>query len=370
MTEVDATVMPRDDSYFRRLCEHAGVALIACDRNLRICVWNRAAAVMFGAASDRMLGSPIVAVMPTERRAAAEAMIVAAMDRGETGQLDFADRDAAGSPRELACTIAPILGPSGSGLGSSICIRDITRRIALQNEVNENRKLSALGRMAGAIAHHFNNILGGVITSVDYAATADDPAVTARTLRQTNRALLRASALVNGLMAFAEGDRRGEDLSDFTEIVNEVADDLERALAGQQIRLSVSVPKLPILPIGRSQWLTVLRNLTRNAIEAMPHGGMLRLEVTVEGSDLVTRISDTGCGMDEVALSHLFEPFWSTKNKLTTSEGEGTGLGLAIAHGIVQMLGGTITVESKPNEGATFIVHLPRGAELAVATVP
>lgn len=215
------------DSYYRLLCEQMGVAVTACDENLHITVWNRAAMRMFGAAADLMIGTPLVAVLPAPHREAAQRMLSEAIATGATSQLDFDDHDPAGERRELALTIAPIVLESGLRIGASACFRDITARIRLQSEVDGSRKMAALGNMAGAVAHHFNNILGGVVTSVDFAIMRDDPVTDRRVLEQTGKSVLRASAIIRGLLAFAEGDRRGQDLGDVTEIVNKVADDLE-----------------------------------------------------------------------------------------------------------------------------------------------
>lgn len=346
--------------YYRQLCEHLGVALIATDTELNIQAWNLAAARMFGAAADRMIGVPVLSVMPQDRRLEAERMLKRALATGETFQFEFQYRDEQGRDQELIGMIAPIVSPSGRREGASMCIRDITRRITLQNELNQSRKMASLGELAGAMAHHFNNILGGVITSVDFANESGDPVILRRVTQQIARALQRATSLINGLLAFAEGDRRAEDLSDFTEVLNEVADEVEGGLEEHGIELIVDMPKLPVLSVVHSQLYTILHNIVRNAIEAMPHGGTLRIEAALAEKTMIIRVADTGCGLDEAARSRIFEPFWSTKGQLATQTGEGTGLGLAIAHGLVQMLGGSILVSSELNKGSCFTVILPR----------
>ncbi|GAF71135.1 unnamed protein product, partial [marine sediment metagenome] len=273
---------------------------------------------------------------------------------------EFQHRDAHGEPREVAGTMAPVVSESGERIGASVCVRDITRRIMLQTELYESRKMVALGEMAGAIAHHFNNILGGVVMSIDYANASGDAAIKSRVLKQVGAALQRATTLVNGLGAFAEGDKRADDLSDLTETVNELADDLEEDLKGRGIEFTLDMPELPVVPVPRVQVRTILHNITQNAIEAMPDGGSLRIDVSFYDHSVVILIVDTGCGLDEAAKSRIFEPFWSTKSVLSARAGEATGLGLAIAHGLVHVLGGTISVTSEPGKGSCFRVTLPR----------
>lgn len=348
------------DAYYRQLCEHLGVALIATDLDLNIRTWNTAAARAFGAAAERMIGTPISLIMPQERRQAAERTLRRAIETGETTQFEFQHRDAHGERRELAGTVAPVVSESGERIGASICIRDITRRIAMHDELLESRKMVALGEMAGAIAHHFNNILGGIVTSIDYAGASGDPAIKGRVLEQVGRALQRATTLVNGLLAFAEGDRRTDDLSDLTEIVNEVAHEIKRNIEGRNIEFTLELPELPALPVASAQVMTVLRNIAQNAIEAMPDGGSLRIDVSLDDDSVVVLISDTGRGLEASAKSRIFEPFWSTKGVVAAGGGEATGLGLAIAHGLVQMIGGTISVTSQPGKGSCFRVTFRR----------
>lgn len=350
------------ESHYRQVFEHAGVTLIAVDTNLLITAWNQAASRTFGAAESRMIGSPIGSILPHDRRHAAELLLRTAIETGETSELSFHDRDSRGAPRELLASIAPIIAMSGVHVGASLCIRDITRRITAENELHQYRKMAALGEMAGAIAHHFNNTLGGVITSIDFANDADDPEVRDRVLGQIQRALTRVTALVNGLLAFAEGYQRADDLADLTEILNAVADDVDREIEGQDIRLTLDLPQLPVLPLPRTQMQTVLRNITQNAVEAMPEGGDLTIRVELTADHLIIRVSDTGTGLSDEAMSRLFQPFFSTKQRLGSGSEPVKGLGLAVAHGIMQVLGGTISATSTAGQGSCFVVSLPQPA--------
>ncbi|MCH7591161.1 MAG: PAS domain S-box protein [Planctomycetes bacterium] len=391
------------ETYYRQLCEHLGVAVIATDLDLNIRTWNAAAARTFGAAADRMIGTPLVQVIPQERRRIAERMLRRAIRTGETIQLEFEHRDARGRRRELAGTISAVVCGTGACIGASICIRDITRRIELQGEVHESRKMVALGEMAGAIAHHFNNILGGVIMSIDYAATSDDPLVRSRVFEQVGESLQRATSLVGGLLAFAQGDHRQTGLAgsvgrsnqqagsasetgDLSEVLAEVADGIRRDIVDQQaparrgraIDFEFIAGELPAVPVASGPLLTILQNISRNAIEAMPDGGKLRMEVSLGTDSVMIVISDTGCGLDDMAKSRMFEPFWTTKGEPAGqqalarrgrkadsaaggSAGEAMGLGLAIAHGLTRMIGGSISVQSKKGEGASFRITLPIG---------
>ena len=308
---------------FRQLCETLGVALIATDADLCIRVWNAAATRMFGAAADRMIGTQLASMIPQDNRRVAERMLRRAIRTGQVSQLEFQHRDTQGRHRELAATIAAVVAESGERIGASVCFRDITSRIDLHDKLEQSRKMAALGEMAGELAHHFNNILGGALTRIDYAKTLDDPGEYERTLDPVGRALTRAIALVNGLLAFSEGDRRANDLADLTEFENAVL------------------------------------NLVLNARDAMPDGGALTLEVILKNQTALFRMTDTGVGLRSEDLSRIFEPFWSTKSAGSGGAGHVTGMGLAIAHGLAHMIGGSILVESEPSKGSCFTVILP-----------
>ncbi len=360
MTEPEPTSPPiGTEAHYRLLCETLGVALIATDADLSIRTWNAAAARTFGAAADQMIGTPVFSIIPQDRRKLAERTFRRVMRTGETVQFDFQHRDRRGGARELAATVAPVLSETGERLGVSVCIRDITKRIQLQGQVAENRKMVALGEMAGAVAHHFNNILGGMVTSIDFVRRSDDPVMIRRVLDQVHESLQRATTLVDGLLAFAGGDRRTEDLGDFTEIMLALAEETEKEAAERGIEFRLDMESLPVMPFPHVPVLTLFRNIIRNALEAMPGGGILRVQVTRTTKDVVVTITDTGCGFDEQVKERIFEPFWTTKGVLQEGGREAAGLGLAITHGLIQMLGGSITARARLGKGAVFKVKLP-----------
>ncbi|MFQ5461667.1 MAG: nitrogen regulation protein NR(II) [Phycisphaerae bacterium] len=348
------------DAYYRQLCENLGVAVVATDADFNICIWNDGAARMFGASADSMRGTPIESIFPRAPRDEAMALLARALGTGEVIPFEFQHRDEHGGCRELIATFAPVISDSGARIGVSASLRDITHRIAMQHELAENRKMAALGTLAGLVAHHFNNVFGGIITSADFAVSTDDRSVMRRVLTQSAEALMRSSALVNGLLAFSGGQQHADDLSDFTEIVVSLVDELEMEVGPLGIELQSQVPELPVMPVPRSQTMTVLRNIAKNAIEAMPDGGTLQIRVHLGADQIVTEITDSGRGLDEVSQSRMFEPFWTTKRDPGAVPGKAVGLGLAIAHGLVQVLGGSIRVTSQPDIGSTFRVSIPR----------
>lgn len=350
---------PSAATSFRHICESLGVPLVTTDAQLHIAFWNAAASRIFGAAADRMIGTHVGSMIPWERRHAAEDQIRAVIETGATVEFEFEHRDAKGDRRELALTIAPILGDADDRVGASLCFRDITKRIALQKQLNDSERLSSLGRMAGAVAHHFNNVLGGVITSIDYANESRDPAIDRKVLDPVGKALAKAMGLVRGLLSFSEGDPRSEDLSDLSELLTTTADEIDARIANRNIQFIFELAKLPTWPVKRAALQTILTNILQNAIEAMPAGGTLRISVSQRDRAAEVEIADTGAGLDEATQGRLFEPFFTTKGELGAGTGHAAGLGLAIAHGLATMIGARITVRSEIQRGTCFTVTIP-----------
>jgi PAS domain S-box-containing protein len=348
------------EDFFCRMCTHAGVALIATDADLRIRFWNASAGRIFGGSSETMLGQPLTSIVPFERRELGTRLFERALYRGEISEFEFPHRSPQGNPIYLAVTISPIFAEAGGTIGISIYVRDVTRRLDLQREIAETQKMSALGSMAGEVAHHFNNVIGGIMTSIDFVQNSDDPAELRRSLRATANALARANKLTRSLLAFAEGDPSDSLRGDPAETIRKFIATIEPRLRSQNIQLETDLQPVQALVPAR-RMLTILDRVTANAFEAMPEGGTLRFELApASENQIVLRICDTGKGIFPENLPHVFEPFFTTKSIDGRDASPHAGLGLAVVHGIVKDLGGTITLASRPAGGTICSVCLPR----------
>jgi PAS domain S-box-containing protein len=345
-------------TYHRLLFEQAGMAMVAADTDGRITAWNHAASRMFGAGGGEMVNTDWAMLIPVGDRKQAQELLDGCLLRGEPAEFEFSLRDERGASRRLAAIVTPASDSDGRRIGGLACVRDITNRVVLENRLAQQSKMAALGEMAGALSHHFNNILGGVVTSVDFALASRDPGVVLRVLENTAAALPRATRLVENLLAFAEGDYRDASLCELAEAVIQLIEQTEPRLKGTQIDLKVAMENIPVVEVPRSAFLTVLTNLVDNAIEAMPDGGVLSIGVTTSGNQAVVTVGDSGVGLDEETLTRIFEPFYSTKNRGDKSQ-LSRGLGLAVAHGILKVLSGTVHVTSTLGQGTIFEVRLP-----------
>lgn len=241
----------------------------------------------------------------------------------------------------------------------------------LQEQLLHAQKMESVGRLAGGVAHDFNNMLGVIIGHADLAmCELEAGSRVANSLQEIRRAAEHSTGLTRQLLAFARKQTIKPRPIDLNEAVTSSLKMLRR-LIGESIQL--------VFNPGNNLWVTkmdpaqldqVLANLTVNARDAIPGSGVITIRTANElvdniraasfpdaraGEYAVLSITDTGCGMDESTLGHLFEPFFTTK-KL----GEGTGLGLATLYGIVRQNDGFVTVESEPGKGSVFSVYLPR----------
>ena len=351
--------MPRQpDSFFRDICTSTGVALIATDEQFRILFWNDAATKLFGQNQPIAAGQLVTELVPADRREIGTRLLERAL-RGEVNELEFLHPDPEGQTRYLAVTLSGVRDADGKMSGVSVFARDVSRRIMLSRQYAAAQKMSALGAMAGAIAHHFNNLIGGIITSVDFAQRSDNPDMLRRALAGITNTLNRASRLVRGLLAFAEGDRTESPARELPAILEEYVQSIRPRLADKSIRLETDIQPLDVrYPSKRI--LTILENLVSNSVDAMPAGGTLRLELRPRGgAEVELRVVDTGNGLRDEHLAHVFEPFFTTKGGEGLTVGEHAGLGLAVVHGIVKDLGGSVNLACNTPTGVTCTIRLP-----------
>lgn len=250
-------------------------------------------------------------------------------------------------------------------------VRDITETQRLEAQFRQAQKMEAVGRLAGGVAHDFNNMLGVIIGYSDLAHGVIEPESPAnRHMEQIKKASQRAVGLTRQLLAFSRQQVVFPKILDLNEVVQNVTTMLQR-LVGEDVAMSFHpTPSLGSIQADPGQIEQILMNLVVNARDAMPSGGEIIIEtghaelddhyVSMHpgahiGEHVVLAVSDTGCGMDETTKSKIFEPFFTTKGV-----GQGTGLGLSTVYGIVDQSGGTIFVYSEPDKGTTFKIYFPR----------
>ena len=246
--------------------------------------------------------------------------------------------------------------------------QDTTETKRLQAQFQQAQKMEAIGRLAGGLAHDFNNILGVIMGYSELSQEKIDRDLpVARNLTQIRVAAERAANLTRQLLAFSRQQVVSFRVLDLNAVVKDVSKMLTRVV-GEDISL-VFQPSVPLGSIRADvgQIEQVLMNLVVNARDAMPDGGEITIQTAMVeldedyvrehepvrvGKYVMLSVRDTGCGMDEATKARIFEPFFSTKEP-----GKGTGLGLASVYGIVKQSGGYVWAYSEPGRGSTFKLY-------------
>ncbi len=266
---------------------------------------------------------------------------------------------------------SPVKDDDGQITGFNGIARDVTEQVALRDQLLQSQKVEAVGRLAGGVAHDFNNMLGVILGNAELALSKlapDDPL--SKRLNQIINAAQRSAEVTRQLLAFARRQTVAPKMLDLNASVGGMLQMLER-LIGEDIDIAWRpAPDLWSIRIDPSQLDQLLANFCVNARDAIDGVGKVTIETGnvhfddeycarhvgfLPGDYALLAVSDDGCGMDKETRSRIFEPFFTTK-----VAGKGTGLGLATVYGIVKQNKGFINVYSEPGKGTTFRIYLPR----------
>jgi PAS domain S-box-containing protein len=371
------TALAASEDRYRRLVEGAPslVAVIADDR---VAYLNAAGARLLGAGSaQELIGLPVSEFLaPADAQRVAARLTETVAQGAELTLVEERLVDRKGRAIRLELSISPTEHrgrPAAQVVGY-----DVTERRAveeqqqrLEEQLRQAQKLESIGRLAGGVAHDFNNILTGIMGYSDLLlAETLDPTARTEILKEMRVAAERASRITQQLLAFSRRQTITPRPLDLNEVIAEAGKMLKR-LIGEDISLVFHpTPHLGRTLLDVGQFEQILVNLAVNARDAMPNGGLLAIQTrNVEldeercagrpdlrpGPYVLVTIGDNGAGMDAEVLAHIFEPFFTTKEF-----GKGTGLGLSTVYGIMQQNHGAIEVQSQPGVGSSFKLYFPR----------
>ncbi len=350
------------------IVESSDDAIIGAQIDGVITTWNHGAERMYGYTAAEMIGKSVLQLVPPER-AEEVSNYLANAKAGESSRVETTRLTKDRRHIEVALTVSPIRDRHGITVGVSTVARDITERKRLEEQLRQSQKMEAIGRLAGGVAHDFNNMLSvivGYTYLIQSSAPKGDPVRGAAD--QVMNAAERASSLTRQLLAFSRKQVVQPEVVDLNSVLKGMEKMLPR-LIGEDVELrTVEGTDLRQIKVDPGQMEQVIMNLVVNARDAMPEGGKLTVETTnvefdehegrnhgvIAGSYVMLAITDTGEGIDPETKTRIFEPFFTTKEP-----GKGTGLGLATVYSIVQQSGGRIWVYSEKGHGTTFKIYLP-----------
>jgi PAS domain S-box-containing protein len=380
ISELVANASPRvgqlpleSDARYQSIFEISPDAILETDLELRILFCNTQAAEMFSLGDRKeaigMYFSQLIT--PESRQSTVDAMrqipkngslrkFECTMNRGDDVRF----------PVEISSSLN-LHGQDGHKSFIHI-IHDVTERKRLEDELSQAAKMDTIGRLTAGVAHDFNNQLTTIIGRSNLVLKAlkrDDPL--RNQVEQILRAGERSASLTHQLLAFSRRSKVEPVILNLNSIVEDV-EEMLRYLLGEDIEIKITLSDyLKAVKADPGQMEQIVVNLAANARDAMPNGGQLTIETANASLDeefchrhpgsrpgdyVMLAVKDTGFGMDDQVRSHIFEPFFSTKES-------GTGLGLSIVYGILKQHGGTIYCWSQLGRGTTFEVYIPQANE-------
>ena len=251
----------------------------------------------------------------------------------------------------------------GESIGKIVIFRDMTNVFKIQEEILRMDRLVSLGKLSSGIAHELRNPLAGIKTTAQALSEEMSKDDSRREyLNRITKEIDRLNDLLKTFFSFAKPQKLNLIECSVKDVINEIIPFLFKEIADQGVRFVETYhPQLPKIKVDKNQMYQVFLNLFLNAIQAMPNGGELKIEVTPtvsysqDGSSqnfIKIVLSDTGKGIPPNIIHRIFDPFFTTKPK-------GIGLGLSITYQIIKKHGGTVKVESKLEKGTSFIINLP-----------
>ncbi|MBA4423491.1 MAG: hypothetical protein C0390_10425, partial [Syntrophus sp. (in: bacteria)] len=373
---------------YHELYDEAPVGYHEIDSEGRIVQINKRELAMLGYSSaGELLGRAVwdLAVEP-ESEAPVRAILAGEVSPDTSSEHTYRRRDGTTVPVQVYSR--PIQDQGGRITGARSTVQDISERKRseaekekLQAQLLQAQKMEAVGRLAGGVAHDFNNMLGVIIGHTELASLrVDSNGPVHKSLQEILKATLRSADLVRQLLAFARKQTISPKVVDFNDNVQDMIGMLRRLL-GEEIAL-IWIPGKGLWPVlmDPTQIHQILTNLLVNSRDAIAGTGTITLETdkmvfdeaycrqhegAVPGSYVRLTLTDTGCGIGPEVIEQIFDPFFTTKEP-----GKGTGLGLATVYGIVKQNGGFINVYSEPGLGSTFKIYIPRHATGEVEPAP
>lgn len=363
---------------YRSLYEENPSMYFTVDPDGTVLSVNRFGCEQLGFTARELVGQPVLKVFHDEDKEAAAMSIARCVENlGEVFHWELRKMRSTGSVMWVKETARAVRGPAGNIVVFIVC-EDITdlkaaeeEKVKLQAQLLQARKMESIGRLAGGVAHDFNNMLSAILGHVELAMMRCTPSLPIQPhLRVIQESALRSADLIRQLLAFA---RKQTVIPRNLDLNNSIENMLKMLLRliGEDIDL-VWMPGAGLwrVRIDPSQIDQILANLCVNARDAIAGVGKVTIETDnavfdetlcaarpgiAAGDYVKLAVSDDGCGMSNNVIDHLFEPFFTTKDA-----GKGTGLGLATVYGIVRQNDGFINVDSEPGKGATIAIYLPR----------
>jgi two-component system NtrC family sensor kinase len=334
----------------QRIIESSAAAILVCDASAHILTANRYAADIFGREAQALVGLPLGELVDLPEAWHDQLPVHAVNIEASTHS----------TPRRRVILAVSILElDSGSFNGRVVVLQDVTELRELQDRILEQERLAGLGRLASGLAHEINTPLTGISSFAQMLGEMTPPSdPRAELVTKLVDQSFRVSSIVSNLRSMVRGSTDSRMVLDISGVVERAARDAARSL-GREAALEIEACAEPVMVWASVAPLELaIGNIVRNAIEASPPGGAVRLSVRCDGEWADIRVDDSGRGLSGDTEERVFEPFFTTK----TDRG-GSGLGLSITRDMIAQLGGRVRLENRVDGGARATIRLQRWQE-------
>lgn len=344
--------LKRIKAFSDNVVENMPIGLVALDPDKKIISFNNVAGSILKNASPSIINREAESVMPVE-----VTDLIKEIDETDTGiEREITCHTPDGKGLTLDISLSRLEGDDGAFMGYLILLRDITEIRSLKREVERSRRLASIGGLAAGVAHEIRNPLSSIkgfatYFSERYSHVPEDK----KTAEIMVREVERLNRVIGQLLELAKPVSIEKKPVSIGKLIQHSIRIIERDAGKKDIRIVMDIPDdLPLIDLDSDRMNQVLLNLYLNAIEAMDEGGTLSIMAEAEERSgmLRIKITDTGLGIDQKDLAHVFDPYFTTKQS-------GTGLGLSIVHRTIESHNGEITIESEQGEGTKVTIFLP-----------
>lgn len=356
---LEATLREKD-RYFATILQNSADAIIVLDTRNVIQEWNHGAELIYGYTAEEMLGQTFHRLLPPELLASGELEQIQREVETHGYLTHYRTQRVTKSGQRITIDLTrSAIRDDGRLIGSLAIIRDITEQERMREQLLQSERMATIGKMAAQVAHEIRNPLSSIGLNVelladevkrsDVGARDDVKGLFTTILSEIDRLNL----VIEEYLHFAHMPRQDRTVQPLTGLLIEVCRLIEREAAHQGITLTPRFPEAPLhVLIDEQQVRQTILNVVRNAFQAMPEGGELRVEAARLDQHAEVRLQDTGVGIPAEHLDRIFQPFYTTKTM-------GTGLGLTYAQQVIQEHQGSISLESAQGMGTTVTIRLP-----------
>ncbi len=351
-SHIKALELERLKDYSENIIESLTVGVAVLDQIGKVSGWNRVLEEMFSKRKNEVVGNRLVDVIGKKNFAA-----IFPSDTQQDFRLasdvsfDLPD----GKSRIFDIVKTPLLDNNRKPYGTIIVFEDITEKLSMQQQLLTSERLASIGLLSAGVAHEINTPLTGISSYVQILQKRLAKSRHSQILEKIEAQAERVGRIVNSLLNFSRNPSETSFYQvDLKESLQGIVSLIDYKLKNMNIQLNMSLSPIKSIWAQGERLQQVFINIILNALDAMPKGGTLKIELVQVNKMAVIQIGDTGTGIQSQHLPHIFDPFFTTKGI-----GKGTGLGLSISYAIVKEHEGNITVKSQDGKGTEFTVTIP-----------